>query len=761
MGVLSILTNRLRIRILAVALLGTAYVSSAQSYFLNGNAQATGNGCYAVTPNLAWQVSTIWCAQTLDLSQPFSLEFDMNFGTFNDNGADGMVFVMHTLGTNAIGPGGGSMGFESFNPSFGIEFDTFMNSPPNAGNNSDPAADHIAFLRNGNVNHASADNLAGPIQANAGDTNIEDGLDHHVRIVWDPSGQVIQCYFDCVLRLTAQVILINGIFGGNNTVTWGFTGSTGGLFNLQTVCLSDYILDVQSPEPICVGQSVQLAAAGPVDVNYTWTPATGLDNPSIQNPVASPTETTTYTVSYTNVCGEVFSEEETVMINFPPVLTAPSDITLCPNATGTLLADTPPGSIAQWTTTNGTIEGASNLNTLTVSSAGEYNLMVTSAEGCLSFTSAFATQINQPNWFIPDAEYSICEDEAITLTADAGDFTLEWNPGALTDLTFSTNDPGNYDLDYFSEGCTESYSFVINEVILNANDLGLDQPICETETVVLNAGVNVNWSTGVTASTISVNQSGTYSYSFSIGACSTSDEMTLLVDALPQFELTAPIGICPGDTIVLSIPFSGQWSNGTIGNSINVTAPGNYGVSVSSGQCVATDGIVIAPYYQPAADLGEDIVYCVDDNVAITALNPVNDGYLWNTGETSPNIPVSEPGLYTVQVSNSCGAATDSVYVSFEECTIFVYIPNAFTPDGDGINDLWKPVVFNLDGYEVWIYDRWGTELFHTADPYRYWQGNVRGGEHYVPAGAYLYRFAYAKSTIEIEEIRGTVVVVR
>jgi gliding motility-associated-like protein len=743
-----------------VAMLPT--VLPAQSYFLNGNAAELGNDCFIVTPGVAWQSGTIWYSPDIDLNEPFTLEFDMNFGNFNDNGADGMVFVLQTVGPDALGVGGGGMGFEGFNPSFGIEFDTFMNSPPNAGNNNDPAADHIAFLRDGNVSHFSPNNLAGPVQASAGNVNIEDGIDHHVKIEWDPATETIACYFDCVLRLSAQVDLINSIFSGNSFVTWGFTGSTGGLFNTQTVCLSDYILGLDDPEPICPGNSAQLAAAGPSDVLYTWTPATGLNDPNIQAPVASPLVTTTYTVSYTNVCGEEFSDEVTVVVTDPIELPTIADATLCPGGSTILTVEVnDPGATYFWFTEDGAISGTNAAATVTVTEAGTYTVTVTNGEGCVAQTSANASEVILPDWFVPEDEYIICEGETLELNAGGSAWNTVWMPGAVNSETFTISQTGAYQVEYEFDGCTEEFPFQVTTPNLNANDLGPDQTICEDESIVLNAGVSVVWSTGVTAPSITVSDAGTYSYVLTIGDCSTDDAMTLFTDALPVFDLGAAVALCPGDSVILTIPFTGQWSTGEAGNSIEVTEEGIYGVSVANGACIATDAVQVTALSDPIADLGPDLVYCLDDILTLSAVNPANETFLWSNGEETATIPVTEPGTYSVEVFNICGSARDTIEVAFEECNVYVYIPNSFTPNDDGLNDAWKPVTLNVERYELWVYDRWGTQLFYTNDMDEYWLGNVRDGEHYVPSGAYVYRFVYPIGDLEIGELRGTVTVVR
>jgi hypothetical protein len=145
-----------------IATLFIATDACSQAYFLNGNAASLGGNCYEVTPASNWQTGAIWYANQIDLTQSFDIQFELSF-TNNDNGADGIVFVLQTVGNTAMGSAGGGMGFSGFDPSFGIQFDIHPNNAQvdPANDLLDPSYDHIAYMRDGSVNHSSADNLAG------------------------------------------------------------------------------------------------------------------------------------------------------------------------------------------------------------------------------------------------------------------------------------------------------------------------------------------------------------------------------------------------------------------------------------------------------------------------------------------------------------------------------------------------------------------------------------------------------------------------
>jgi hypothetical protein len=291
-------------------------------YFLNGSANYTGGNCYNITNATQWQNGTVWYSSQLDLINPFNLQFLLNLGTDDANGADGVVFVLQRLGTSAIGASGGGMGFGSFTQALGVEFDTFQNNEYN-----DPVFDHVGVQINGNVDHLNANAIAAPVQMSSTNADTEDGSDHVVQINWDPSTQTLSVYFDCVLRISTTYDLINDVFGGQSTVYWGFTGATGAQFNAQKVCLQPSAVQSTTVQ-ICPGGSIQLNAGSSQSGVYDWIPASYLDNASIAQPIASPPITTMYQVTTTDLCSQPVTRNITVEVLSanPACLTLPVEL---------------------------------------------------------------------------------------------------------------------------------------------------------------------------------------------------------------------------------------------------------------------------------------------------------------------------------------------------------------------------------------------------------------------------------------------------
>lgn len=115
---------------------------------------------------------------------------------------------------------------------------------------------------------------------------------------------------------------------------------------------------------------------------------------------------------------------------------------------------------------------------------------------------------------------------------------------------------------------------------------------------------------------------------------------------------------------------------------------------------------------------------------------------LWNNGSDLQHITVSESGDYWLQVANACGTSVDTIKVDFEPCDIV--FPNAFTPNGDGRDDIAR-VVGHLDLYRDFplsIYNRFGQRVFFTNDIYAGWDGIFNGTKQDI--GTFFYMIFYS-----------------
>jgi gliding motility-associated-like protein len=408
---------------------------------LNGVAVQSAGSCYTLTPDALNSAGSIWSPLKINLSESFQAIFKLHPGCKDDSGADGIVFGFQPVSTS-VGQAGGGLGFQNISPSLGIEFDTWQNV-----HLSDPAFDHIAISRDGNLDHGNAfSNLAGPVQADPASANVEDCTLHRVRVDWDAGQQLLRIWFDCSLRLSWSGDMVGGIFNGDPWVYWGFTASTGAASNLQQVCLDYTTFYQQQPDVrICAGGKAQLAVSGAQ--SYLWSPPEGLSATGIPNPVASPEQTTTYVVEMRDECEFpfydtviVYVHEDSLLVELGP------DTTFCEGSPfildATPLNPTPTPVYAWQNGATGPQQAAEE--------SGKYQVTVSLDANCITQDWVSLTRIDLPVVGLGQDTLA-CREEPLLLTSEALNASeYLWNTGAVTP-ELKVEQPGAYVLEAFNE----------------------------------------------------------------------------------------------------------------------------------------------------------------------------------------------------------------------------------------------------------------------------------------------------------------------
>ncbi len=214
--------------VLAAVLSSFSLQAQTGTYILNGSATQNSCNCYTLTQPQNFQSGSVWNATKIDLNNPFDFIFNVFLGCQDDNGADGIVFILQPISTS-IGTAGGGMGFQGIVPSVGIALDTWQNTEFN-----DPPYDHLSIQLNGDINHA--DDIVPLVQASPTNPNIEDCQWHTFRIIWDPAAKLLKTFFEGYFIQQANIDLIANVFNNDPMVYWGFSAATGGSNNLQQFC---------------------------------------------------------------------------------------------------------------------------------------------------------------------------------------------------------------------------------------------------------------------------------------------------------------------------------------------------------------------------------------------------------------------------------------------------------------------------------------------------------------------------------------------
>ncbi len=281
-------------------------------YTINGNATQDNCHCYTLTQSINDQHGSVWNNTRIDLNQNFDFVFQVYLGCTDANGADGIAFVLQPTSTS-VGSSGGGMGYQYVSPAVGVTLDTYQNLVED----NDPYYDHIAIQLNGDINHVTSNCLTPLTPISATSDNVEDCMNHTMRITWNAATKTMTVYFDNQLRVSAVNDFTNTVFSGNSMVYWGFTGATGGLSNVQKFCTtltpSFHFLPDQKKcvnEPITFYDST-VSFTEPVTRSWDFG-----DGSPIVNNVVNPTHTYTTTGDHTVVltvtsldgCVEIFNQ---------------------------------------------------------------------------------------------------------------------------------------------------------------------------------------------------------------------------------------------------------------------------------------------------------------------------------------------------------------------------------------------------------------------------------------------------------------------
>ncbi|HTJ10750.1 MAG TPA: PKD domain-containing protein [Dinghuibacter sp.] len=621
----------------------------ANPYVMHGSAVQNTCNCYTLTPQQNFQAGQVWNKNEIDLTQSFDYHFNVFLGCQTGLlGADGIAFVLQPINTSQ-GSTGDGLGFGGIVPSLGVTIDTYQNTE-----DDDPAYDHIAFQANGDVNHADANNLAGPVQALANNPNIKDCNWHVLEVKWDAPSTTLTAYMDGVVRLTLTKDLVGSIFSGSPQVFWGFTASTGGSDNLQQFCTS-------------------LNAGHSFPSNQTY-------------------------------CEDV------------PITFRDSSTSF--------------GSIVNW------------------------------------------------YWDFGDGDTSMRQNPPPHVYPKAGVYTVTQsvlgNNGCLSDPNKTVLTIGTYPVADFivGNGCT-----------------GQQLPLVNSSFDTIGRFATWNWalSTGQTFTdslpAITLTQPGNYSLSLSTvsveGCASNTFTLPFTVNATPAVTFDRD-SVCAGTPLALSgtataaVPIrQWYWQLGTdldSGQTVTRVYPAET-TFIASLWAESPQGCYSDTVQQPIAIQASHAYAGRDTAVAlgypIQLQGSGGATYAWSpaTGLSDPDIAnpvatIGEDTRYTLTAYTTAGCASTATILIKVYKGPAIYVPSAFTPNGDGANDVLRlvaPGIRTLNYFQ--IFDRWGHEVYHTTDLQATWDGTVSGTP--APDGTYVYTISAIDMTGHTMTQRGTILIIR
>ncbi len=456
---------------------------------------------------------------------------------------------------------------------------------------------------------------------------------------------------------------------------------------------------------VCRGDSIQLNANG--GATYVWTPNYNISNDSIDNPLVWPDTTTLYTVVVHDSCG--IDTAEILVTVFQKNININPDTMVCLGQSAQLTAY---GGVSYlWQPAASLNNNAIDNPMATPSINTTYTVEITDSNNCTwdTITTVLIDTI-LPNAITMDDD-TICQGDTITIYGSGGQ-TYSWTPNSTlatpndsTTLAYPTQTT-TYILET-ANGCGNDFDSLTIYIIEVHADIVNDTSVCIGNRANLwaNGGESYYWSP-----TMGLNNN----------------------------------------------------TNHTISPEIYV--PITYYVDITdSNDCVTTLSVFVDTLSNPIVNLDDDIEATWGETVQLNS-NSNGVQYTWTPKEgltcsdcPNPIVNAQASSTYylTVLGANGC-YSYDTISVFFDGA---IYVPNSFTPDGDGMNDIFYAFGVDIKEFELYIFDRWGEKLFYSDDMKNGWDGTYKGT--LVKNDTYVWKVIFKDVLDKRGELIGTVTLIR
>jgi gliding motility-associated-like protein len=493
-------------------------------------------------------------------------------------------------------------------------------------------------------------------------------------------------------------------------------------------------------------------AGGKPTFTYSWSPSGG------SGAVASGLAPGSYTCMVTDSLGCTTSVSAT--ISEPVILSASIASNSNPSCQGSNNGSgvaTASGGTAPYTYSWSPVVGSgAAINGL---GAGTYTCTVTDAQACSSNVTLSLTEPATLVANISPANPTCGLNNGSAIANPAGGtapYQYSWSPSGGLGNTATGLSAGTYTCTVSdANGCQVNQSATLTNIgtaVTAAITASGPLTFCQGGNIILKAsgGTTYSWTTGASSDSIVVNSSGNYGVTVTNGCGSKDTSISVTVTPLPVAIITGATSICAGDSVLLAA-FGGNtfsWSNGMTTSSIYVSSSGTYSVTATNACGTSTAQITV--------HVNKVTVSCTADSTSGVAAFTVNfssisstsaSTWSWNFGDstTAPGATATHTytssGTYTavltVTDSNGCQAQA-SVLITVSDVVSWIIIPNVFTPNDDGVNDLFQINSMGITDFELKIFDRWGVEIAELLAPNQGWDGRTSGGVK-VSNGTYYY----------------------
>jgi gliding motility-associated-like protein len=515
---------------------------------------------------------------------------------------------------------------------------------------------------------------------------------------------------------------------------------------------------------VCSGDTVILDAGSGYDT-YIWSPSgTGQNNQIVNSG--------TYHVTVSQgICSATDSISVSV---FPlPSVNLGPDTTIC--AGDILTLDAGSGFLSySWFP-------AGSSQTLDVVSSGIYAVTVTDANSCQGVDSVGVNSVPSYDATIITSSLEYC-DNVNPVMFDAVDAGGIWSgPGMSASGEFNpqTAGQGIHTVIYtIPPPCGDADSVTVVVYSSPVVSLGNDTTICSGDVLILDGGtgfITYEWSPSGSGQTYTVTNEGSYAVTVTdMNACQSGDNIYVTVAENQDATILVQGPFCSGDHAFqfFAEDAGGIWTGNGITSSgwfdPAIAGAGIHEIQyVISGLCGDEDSVNIEIFESPAVEIFSNSESCIgaDDGMAWVMISGGMPPYMisWSNGDSQDSITELSPGYYNVVISDQNGCTvsdTTRIFYGTDDCLPpHVFVPNIFSPNGDGENDVLFVRGEGISSIDFIVYSRWGQKIFESRNLNKGWDGTFRGSP--VEPGVYVYHLRVEFTNSSEEKFKGNITLVR
>jgi gliding motility-associated-like protein len=496
-------------------------------------------------------------------------------------------------------------------------------------------------------------------------------------------------------------------------------------------------IELGSDTTLCEGTTIFLDASDTLS-NYLW-------HDGHTSPYDTVLFESVYSVTTSNICG---SDSDNIFVNIDSVMTGlniGNDTILCEG--DSLLLHSPSG-IQNYSWSNGATSP-----TITITNNDTVSIQVQNTCGIYYDTVSVLFESSPDIYLGPDSTY--CYTNLQTLDASWSRANYLWQDGS-NGPSHLADSSGKYwvnvtNLCGFDDDTIKLYYDLPIDISLRPDTI-----LCEDDSIYLSVShqnTDFIWNTGSNDSSITGYGGNSY-YVIASNTCGTvTDTINLHEKQKPSLKIPQTDTVCEGELIEVEIAATGnfRWYDGKNDKVRKLLAPGKYAVETSNICGRISDTINILAETNPDPYLGIDTFICEGETVNLSVDGYSNKIYKWSNGDSSNSTKVDEAGIYSVTVISDRGCSGNDK-IELMDCPINIFIPNAFTPNNDGLNDKFQIQGIDIKDFHILIFDRWGNLIFESNDINHSWNGYKKNNGKRVNQGTYNYKVRYRSGNYQLKE---------